>query len=100
MDQLTKARRTIDEMDRQMALLFCRRMAAVRQIAAWKQAQGLPILDAEREEAILSANINALPETTLRGYYAAFLRNLMEISRAYQADLISCSEEAEHDSQL
>ena len=41
-NELEQARREIDAVDAEMAALFCRRMDAVRRVAAYKQARGLP----------------------------------------------------------
>ena len=40
-NELEQARREIDAVDAEMAALFCRRMDAVRRVAAYKQARGL-----------------------------------------------------------
>ena len=55
-NELEQARREIDAVDAEMAALFCRRMDAVRRVAAYKQARGLPVLDASREEAVVAKN--------------------------------------------
>ena len=39
-NELEQARREIDAVDAEMAALFCRRMDAVRRVAAYKQARG------------------------------------------------------------
>ena len=39
-NELEQARREIDAVDAEMAALFCRRMDAVRRVAAYKQAPG------------------------------------------------------------
>ena len=46
MTELDAARRTIDEVDAEMARLFCERMRAVEAVAAYKKERGLPVLDA------------------------------------------------------
>ena len=38
-NELEQARREIDAVDAEMAALFCRRMDAVRRVAAYKQAR-------------------------------------------------------------
>ena len=98
MDPLREARTVIDETDRAMARLFRRRMEAVAQIAAWKKSRGLPIRDAEREESLRRQLNDALDAPELVPYYDAFLQGVLEISRAYQADLLG-AEEADHDPQ-
>ena len=53
MDELQQARVEIDAVDQEMARLFERRMAACRQVAQYKKERGLPILDANREAAVI-----------------------------------------------
>ena len=57
-NELEQARREIDAVDAEMAALFCRRMDAVRRVAAYKQARGLPVLDASREEAVVAVSVS------------------------------------------
>lgn len=81
---LDKARREIDGIDAEMAALFCRRMDAVRSVAAYKQANGLPVLDAAREEAVVQKNLARLPDAACAAYYEDFIRHTMEVSKAFQ----------------
>ena len=87
LDTLDDARSTIDEVDRQMAALFSRRMQAASQIAAFKAERGLAIRDAEREAAILERN-GLLVDAEIRPYYLRFMENVMEESRRYQRRLM------------
>ncbi len=89
MDQLNEARNTINEIDRQMAELFERRMDAASAIAAYKAAHGLPILDQAREEALIKRNTAYILDPDLRPYYVNFLKGCMSASRAYQECLTS-----------
>ena len=88
MDDLKRIREEIDETDRAIAELFCRRMKAVEQVAAYKAERGLPVRDAEREEAILRRNGAWIGDPVLREYYIGFQRGVMDISRAYQERLM------------
>lgn len=81
---LAQARREIDAIDAEMAALFCRRMDAVRRVAAYKQAHGLPVLDAAREDAVVEKNLARLPDAAYAEYYADFIRHTMGLSRAFQ----------------
>lgn len=81
---LDEARREIDAVDAEMAALFCRRMDAVRKVAEYKQANGLPVLDAAREEAVVQKNIARLPDAAYAGYYEDFIRHTMGVSKAFQ----------------
>ena len=48
MNQLEKARQTIDSIDEQIAQLYEQRMDAVEQVLNYKKENHLPILDASR----------------------------------------------------
>ena len=87
MDALAEAREIIDRTDEAMAELFVRRMEAVKTIAAYKQARGLPALDEAREREVLRQGALRVPDGALRGYYLSFLRSLMDMSKEYQRDL-------------
>ena len=78
MDELQQARVEIDAVDQEMARLFERRMAACRQVAQYKKERGLPILDANREAAVIERGAQRVEEPDLREYYigAQILRDL------------------------
>ncbi len=84
MSRLDDARVTIDAVDREMQALFERRMAAVREVAAYKRERGLPVLDAGREEELLARNIARLEDKSLAREYEMFQRAVMASSRVYQ----------------
>lgn len=87
-DALQQARADIDAVDREMAQLFCRRMDAVRQVVAYKQAHNLPVLDAAREEAVVQKNRALLPNEDYAALYEDFVRHNMALSRAFQAEVL------------
>ncbi len=89
MNQLDEARRVIDHVDRQMAALFEQRMEAVRQVAAFKAEHSLPILNAGREEEVVAKNRALLEDPALFPYYEEFIRQVMALSRRYQAELLT-----------
>ena len=91
MDELRQARESIDRIDAELARLFAARMAAAERIAAWKQANGLPIRDPKREAELLARNLERIEEPALRPYYKAFQEGVMACSRAYQAELLGQS---------
>jgi chorismate mutase/prephenate dehydratase len=71
-----------------MAELFCRRMEAAKMVAKYKQEHGLPVLDASREEEVVSKNAEMVENGELRSYYVTFIRDVMKVSRAYQSQII------------
>ena len=87
-NELEQARREIDAVDAEMAALFCRRMDAVRRVAAYKQARGLPVLDASREEAVVAKNCARLPDEAYAEYYEDFIRHTMGLSREFKREVL------------
>ena len=88
MDLLEQARGIINEVDSEMAKLFVRRMEAAKMVAEYKQAHGLPVLDAAREEQVIRCGSERVEDDELRAYYVNFIRNNMELSRSYQHKLL------------
>ena len=86
---LLKARKEINEIDREMADLFVRRMKAVEEVAEYKKERGLAILDEARENEVIRQNASLVEDDTLRGYYVNFLRDTMAVSRSYQGYLMN-----------
>jgi chorismate mutase/prephenate dehydratase len=87
-DLLDKTRKEINEIDRQMAELFVRRMRAAEDVAEYKKERGLAILDEARENEVIRRNSALVEDDALREYYVSFLRNTMAVSRAYQSRLM------------
>ncbi len=88
MDLLQEAREIINNVDTQMADLFTQRMRAAEMVARYKQAHGMPILDAEREEVVIRNGSARVEDETLRAYYIDFMRDTMAVSRRYQQRLL------------
>lgn len=87
MDKLQKARLEINEVDKEMAKLFCKRMDAVRLVSEHKLEHGLPVYDAAREEEVIRRNSELVEDEELRSYYVCFLRETMKVSRDFQKKL-------------
>lgn len=85
MDALENARAEIDAVDEQLAALFERRMAAVLEVAHYKQAHGLPIFDAAREAAVLEKAAARIHEPALRPFYRDHVQNMMDVAKQYEA---------------
>ena len=88
MDLLQEARAIINDVDAQMAELFVRRMHAAEMVAQYKKAHGMPILDAEREEAVIRNGSARVENEILQEYYIDFMRDTMAVSRRYQQRLL------------
>ncbi len=89
MDELTKARETINKTDEEMARLFEDRMQAAKIIASYKKEHGLPIYDAAREQAVVERSKAFIKDPEIGAYYTRFLGDMMAISKQYQERLIS-----------
>ena len=88
MDLLQEARTIINQVDAQMADLFVQRMKAAEMVAEYKKIHGMPILDPEREEAVIRNSSARVEDEVLRSYYIDFIRNTMAVSRQYQHRLL------------
>lgn len=86
-DRLTQCRSLIDDVDRDMARLFEKRMAAVRAIAEYKKERGLPILDSRREQAVIEGNLRFVEDAQVRQEYVRFMQGVLDVSRQYQRRL-------------
>ncbi|MBQ8414931.1 MAG: chorismate mutase [Clostridia bacterium] len=87
-DSLDRARKEINEIDKEMAALFVRRMKAAEAVAEYKKQRGLAILDEARENEVIQRNSAFVEEDVIREYYVNFLRDTMAVSRAYQSRLM------------
>ena len=87
MDKLALSREKINKLDAEMARLFCERMNSVREIAEFKIENKLPILDASREAEIIKRNSDFIKDESIKAHYINFLKNNMQLSRSYQAEL-------------
>ncbi len=88
MTELEKARSTINEVDREMARLFEKRMDAVKSVANYKRERGLQIFDPAREAEVISRNSKLIENGEYRSYYVNFLQSNMEVSRSFQHRLL------------
>ena len=88
MTDLEKARQIINSVDTQMAELFEKRMDAVKLVAAYKQARGLPVDDFAREEEMIARNAALLKSEEFRSYYVNFLRAAIDVSKQMQHKIL------------
>ena len=88
MSELEKARQIINETDKKMAELFEKRMDAVKTVAEYKKAHGLPIDDFQREKVILERGNEIIKNQDYKAYYNDFLKNNIAISKAMQHRLL------------
>lgn len=86
MRDLKEIRADIDRIDNEMIKLFIERMNCARDVGIYKQANGVPVLNIERENEILDTVEQKGGEY---GSHARLLySNIMELSRALQHNIV------------
>ena len=84
MDKLNKAREIIGEADKEIAVLFEKRMAAVKEVAEYKKERGLPVFDGAREDFLIGKNLGYIENEEVKDFYVSFMKSTMDISKRYQ----------------
>ena len=84
MSELELLRNEIDEIDQELADLFCRRMEIVERIARYKREKGIPAFDPAREAQMKEARKGFLSNADLLPYYQKFLETLLTLSKDFQ----------------
>ena len=87
-EKFHEARKTIGEIDKEIATLFEKRMKAVEDVAEYKKVNGIPVEDAVREAQLIEANSSLVGNDEIRSYYINFLKNTMKLSKDYQHKII------------
>lgn len=85
---LDEIRRTIDEIDQEMAILFLKRMEVVSEVASYKKEHRQAVSDLKREQELLKKNKQYLNQPDLERYYERFFSGVLEASKSYQEDLL------------
>lgn len=83
MSELEQLRGDIDAIDRQIVDLMKRRMETVAQVAEYKKANNMPVLDTSRERALLS-KVGQEAGEELAEYIQSMYRAIMAASRSYE----------------
>lgn len=91
--ELSEIRTKIDAVDDQLLQLFLERMALSEEVAAYKNEHHLPILNKERERAILAKVTEKSGEKERYAYH--LFSTLFELARSRQAELISAPTKVE-----
>ena len=87
MTELESARAEINDIDKQMAELFERRMEMSAKIGDYKRKHALPVLDSQRERELTEKNLSYIKNDALKPLYIEFLTKLMALSRKYQSEI-------------
>ena len=73
-----EARIAIGEIDKEIAILFEKRMEAVKDVAEYKKVNGVPVEDSVREAALLEKNSVLISDDEIRSYYINFQKKHLE----------------------
>ena len=87
MDNLDDNRKKIDVLDAQIADLFEERMEICRQIAVYKAAHGMSIVNPSREEEVIRRGAQRIKDSDIREFYVSFQREVLALSRDWQRRL-------------
>ncbi len=93
MRTLEECRQAIDRIDREIVRLFEERMSVAQDVAAWKIAHDLPVLDASREQQVLAARRAMLENPELAEAVTALYECIMAQSRKAQTALLNAAKE-------
>ncbi len=88
MISLEESRNKIDEIDDKLIRLFEERMETVADVAEYKKDNGIEIFQVERENQVIEKNVAKIKNKDLDIYAREFFKDLMKVSKTYQADRI------------
>ena len=84
MRELTELRQELDRLDRELVALFERRMDVSREVARYKIAHGLPVLDRSREDQVIASRTAMLNDADLAPSLRALYDTILSLSRQEQ----------------
>lgn len=87
MTELDQARQEINRINQQLVSLLEQRFNAVTKVNNYKAAHQLPILDQQREKAILKSVKKNVTDPTKVPFIAAVFQDIMKQSRQYEQTL-------------
>ena len=87
MRDLSELRAEIDKLDREIVPLLCARLSVAAEVAEYKWANEMPILDASREQALLE-KIKDLAKEKYAAYVQEIYDAILAESRKYQAEIL------------
>ena len=96
MKSLDTIRKTIDEIDGEIRVLFERRMDCIKAVAEYKYNNNEKIFDPSREEVLIKKNLEELNNKEYRAVYKEFLQTLMNSSKEYQKRWIKFQKDREN----
>ena len=96
MKELDEKRSKINSLDSELAVLFEKRMNLVREIGMLKGDTGTAVYNPERELAVIDNILGSIKDNGLYPYASEFARDMMEVSKKYQKDLIKSRTKVRH----
>lgn len=100
MEDLTRYRNEIDEIDKELIQLFEKRMNTVLEIAKHKMKNNTTIFQKDREEKVLSKAVNNLDNKAYSQETIQFFNSIMEISRGLQKRIMDDDREEKFECSL
>lgn len=88
MNKLEEARKNINRIDKEMAILFQERMRCVEDVIEYKIENKMKILDSTREKDVIERNLSLVDNIKYKEYYREFIQNIMDISKKYQGEIL------------
>lgn len=95
MDLLDSYRSEIDNIDKEMTLLFENRMNLSKKISDYKKNNNMQIYQSEREELVIAKNISYLQNKEYESFLRSYYMNLMNLSRLIQSKEINSNYNSE-----
>ncbi len=84
---LNELRNKIDSIDKELVKLFEERMETAAEVGRFKQENGVPVFNRQREREIIN-NVTASVPDELQSYTKTLYQTLFELSRSYQKRII------------
>ena len=88
---LTKLRQEIDRLDAILTDTLEKRMDVVQQVAAYKDARNMQVLDREREEQVIAKVVGMLKNPAYAPHMKQIMEKIMETSRNLQIDILAAN---------
>lgn len=95
MKSLEECRSAIDAVDREIVRLFEERMQLCRDVAKYKIANGMQVLDRSREEKVLESRAAMLADPYWKESVRSLFEGIMAQSRAEQEKLLEAAGEGQ-----
>ena len=89
MKDIKDLRKEINEIDKEMADLFEKRMDLAKEVALYKKERSLAIYDEARENEIINKNKEFIKDDEIKEYYVNFIKDTMNISKSYQEKIVN-----------